>query len=146
RPSALRAGAPAPSTAIAEPGAVNEKISPGAVLDLLDWKRHILALYAEIRAANEPRAAWERWRAARDYLFASHDQSPLPRPDRAAFAGLPYFDYDGAARVLAEVRDVAPETYDIATSGEPGGSYRFTRFGLAAFELGGRPLELEVYW
>ena len=125
---------------------MNAGISAGAVLDLLDWKRHISALYAEIRNATEPRATWERWRAARDDLFASHPQSPLPRAERASFAGLPYFDYDAAARVLADVRGVAPDSYDIATSGDPGGTYRFTRFGVAAFELAGQPLELEVYW
>jgi len=27
-------------------------------LDLLDWKRRIFALYAEVRAAADPRAAW----------------------------------------------------------------------------------------
>ena len=31
---------------------MNEKISPGAVLDLLDWKRRIFALYADVQAAN----------------------------------------------------------------------------------------------
>ena len=67
-------------------------------LTLLDWKRRVFALYAEVRA-GQPRAAWERWRAVRDDLFRSHAQSPLL--DRASFDGLPYFDYDPALRVLA---------------------------------------------
>ena len=46
----------------------------------------------------------------------------------------------------AEVRPAEPEAYDIATSGEPGGSYRFTRFAVASFELSGQPVHLELFW
>jgi len=31
-------------------------------LTLLDWKRRIFALYAEVRAADDPESAWQRWR------------------------------------------------------------------------------------
>ena len=110
-----------------------------STLDLLDWKRRVFDLYREVRSAADPEAAWEGWRAAR------HPQSPVPA-DRASFRGLPYFDYDPPSRVLADVRDATPERYDIATSGEVGGSYRFSRFAVASFELGGQPLELELYW
>jgi uncharacterized protein (DUF1684 family) len=117
------------------------------LLDLLDWKRTVSELYAEVRrAAPDPEAAWRRWRAVRDGLFASHPQSPVPPADRPRFEGLPYFDYDPDWRVGAQVEPAHPETYDIATSGEAGGSYRFTRFGLARFELAGEPLALELYW
>jgi uncharacterized protein (DUF1684 family) len=44
------------------------------------------------------------------------------------------------------VVDSKPEHYDIATSGETVGSYGFTRFGVAQFELFGEALELELYW
>ena len=119
-------------------------MEPLTVFDLLDWKRRIADSYRQIRASSEPRAAWMRWRRVRDEMFASHPQSPLPPEDRSHFAGLPFFDYDPAARVLAEVAPAEPERYDIATSGD--GSYSFTRFGEARFELGGRPLVLELYW
>ena len=46
-------------------------------LTLMDWKRRIFALYAEVRA-GEPRQAWERWRAVRNELFRTHPQSPQP--------------------------------------------------------------------
>ena len=42
-------------------------------LALLDWRRAVSALYAEVRAASEPRAAWELWRETREHLFATHD-------------------------------------------------------------------------
>jgi uncharacterized protein len=121
---------------------------PGDVFDLLDWKRRVFDLYARARAAarTDPAGAWRRWRSGRDDLFATHPQSPIPPERRPGFAGLAYFDHDPGARVVAEVRLAEPEAYDIATSGEEGGSYRFIRFAVASFELHGRGLELEVYW
>jgi uncharacterized protein (DUF1684 family) len=114
------------------------------LFDLLDWKRRIFELYAEVRAMDDPRAGWGRWREVRDELFRTHPQSPIPLPARGAFAGLPFFDYDPSFRVSAEVRSAESEHYDIATSGD--GTYGFTRFAVARFELSGRPLELECYW
>jgi uncharacterized protein (DUF1684 family) len=116
------------------------------LLDLLDWKRRVFDLYARVRGSADPLDAWEEWIRARDDLFRSHPQSPLPGPDRNSFRGIAYFPYDPAYRVLAEVFEAAPERYDIATSGEDGGSYAFTRFATARFELGGESLQLELYW
>jgi uncharacterized protein (DUF1684 family) len=115
-------------------------------LDLLDWKRRVFDLYSQVRASSDSFEAWEAWKVGRDRLFRSHPQSPLPEAERAGFPGIPYFPHDPAARVLAEVVEAAPERYDIATSGEEGGSYAFTRFGVARFGLSGEPLELELYW
>jgi uncharacterized protein (DUF1684 family) len=119
-------------------------LPPGDLLDLLDWKRRVFELYAEVRAASDPAAAWMHWRAARDELFASHPQSPLTAEARSSFTGLPYFDHDPSARVLAALEPAEPEHYDIGTS--DGGSYGFTRFGVARFSLQGRDLALEAYW
>jgi uncharacterized protein len=121
-------------------------LQPAAVLDLLDWKRRVFELYSAVRDSGDPKAAWDAWRAERDELFGSHPQSPLPKQRRASFPGLPYFAYDSEWRVLARVEPTAPDSYDIETSGEPGGTYRFTRFGVARFEAAGRQLSLEVYW
>jgi uncharacterized protein len=98
-------------------------------LDLLDWKRRIFELYAQVRA-SEPRAGWERWRAARDELFRGHPQSPSP-----GYASLAYFDYDPALRFLAAVEAVPEEAVEID-------GFPFRRFARARFELG----ELELYW
>lgn len=117
-----------------------------SVLELLDWKRRVFDLYAQVRTSDDPRAAWERWTASRDELFRSHPQSPLLEAMRPGFPGIPYFPYDPAVRVLASVSSGDPERYDIATSGREGDSYAFTRFAVAGFELGGRSLELELYW
>ena len=113
-------------------------------LELLDWKRRVHALYAEVRAAADPAAAWARWRAVRDDLFARHPQSPLPPAARAGFAGLPVFAHDPALRVVAEADDAPPARLEIPTSG--GGTTVFTRCGVARFLLAGAPQALELYW
>jgi uncharacterized protein (DUF1684 family) len=116
-----------------------------SLVSLVDWRRRIFALYEEVRRlSSEPERGWERWRAVRNDLFREHPQSPLPEGDCAGFPGLPFFDYDPAMRVLAEVIEAQPEHYDIQTSGD--GTYGFTRFATATFELAGAPLELELYW
>jgi uncharacterized protein (DUF1684 family) len=116
----------------------------GDALALADWRRRVFELYRRVRRARDPAAAWRRWRAGRDELFAHHPQSPLPARERARFGGLAYFGYDPSARVLATIAPLAPAMLDIATSGEV--PYRFTRFGKAAFELGSESLALELYW
>jgi uncharacterized protein (DUF1684 family) len=108
-------------------------------LQLLDWKRRIFALYAEIRASSDPEAAWQLWRSTRDELFRTHPQSPQP-----GYSGLTYYDYDPAARVLADLEDVEAPPEAIETSGpEP---MMFTPFARAHFELRGDALTLELDW
>jgi len=107
-------------------------------LTLLDWKRRIFELYAEVRAEQQPDRAWERWCAVRRELFATHPQSP------ARGARPRYFDYDPALRTLGTVEPAERVTREIATSGaEP---YSFTRFGCARFDLRGEELSLDLYW
>jgi uncharacterized protein (DUF1684 family) len=113
-------------------------------LELLDWKRRIFELYADVRAASDPATAWEHWRAVRDELFRTHPQSPLGTDRRDGFAGAGYFPYDPELRVVAEVEAAEEELRDIA--GSAGSSMRFRRFGRARFELGGAPQALELYW
>lgn len=113
-------------------------------LQLLDWKRRIFALYQAVRTSPDPRVAWATWRTARDELFATHPQSPIPQSDRARFPGLPYFDYEPRARVLAEVEDAEGASYDLHTNSDS--TYRFVRFGVARFDLRGHPHTLELYW
>jgi uncharacterized protein (DUF1684 family) len=113
-------------------------------LELLDWKRRLFALYAEVRAAPDPEAAWRRWRSSRDDLFRSHPQSPLPVEARARFAALPYFDYDPGLRVPAMVEPGDGARRAIGSSGDE--PVIFRRFGTALFELAGGRQELGLYW
>ncbi len=112
-------------------------------LDLLDWKRRIFALYAEVRAENDPASAWRHWRDVREELYRSHPQSPVPAEARAEY-GNAFFDYDPAFRVLAEVTNGAPVSSPIPAS--TGGTFAFSRVGRAQFELLGAEHELELHW
>jgi uncharacterized protein len=115
-----------------------------AELELLDWKRRIFELYADVRRDPDPERAWSRWRETRDMLFATHPQTPLPPETRQRFDGLPYFDYDPALRVHAAVVPAERTSREIATSGDH--PYLFTRFARASFELDGSELALDLYW
>ena len=107
-------------------------------LELLDWKRRVFSLYASVRAL-EPEAGWKLWRETRDELFRTHPQSPRP-----GYTGLDYYDYDPAARVLAELEDLEVAPTPIETSGpEP---MLFKPFARAHFELRGESLALELDW
>ena len=107
-------------------------------LILLDWKRRIFALYAEVRASSDPEAAWRRWCEVRSELYRTHPQSPRPGSEPA------YFPYDAGARVEAAVQQVEPVTLEIP--GSAGTRIRFGRFAVARFELAGAKRELELYW
>ncbi|MGH2657297.1 MAG: DUF1684 domain-containing protein [Actinomycetota bacterium] len=114
-------------------------------LDLLDWKRRVFALYAEIRTAADPRAAWDRWRVVRRELIATHPQSPIrDGGERAAFEGPWYFDHDPAARVTAEVEEAEPQR--VVVEGSADGRFEMTRVGTARFELYGDRGALGLYW
>jgi uncharacterized protein len=113
-------------------------------LDVLDWRRETAALYARVRAADDPRAAWTRWRRTRERMFADHPQSPLTAAQRTAFGGLPHHPYDPDFRVVAEVVPTEPRALDIETN--TGAPYRFRRFATARFELAGAGLEPPLYW
>jgi hypothetical protein len=113
-------------------------------LELLDWKRRVFALYAGVRAAGDPEAAWLSWRDGRDTLFRGHPQSPLSPEARERFDGLPYFEYDPAFRVFGELARGDDELRDVAASGDE--TVQFRRFGIVRFALAGAAQELSLYW
>jgi uncharacterized protein len=113
-------------------------------IDLMDWKRTVFDLYAQVRADDDPVSAWRSWRKLRDELFRSHPQSPIPEPHRAGYDGIPMFEHDPAMRVAADLAPGDGERIEIATSGEA--PYAFRRVALARFELGGSPQQLSVFW
>lgn len=118
-------------------------ISTAETLALLDWKRRVFGLYAGVRTSPDPQGAWQMWVDARRHLYRTHPQSPVPVDRRSAFE-LQHFAYSPAARVLGEVTDTEPESYEIPTSGkEP---MRFTRIGRCDFVLDGNRHSLEMYW
>ena len=113
-------------------------------LSLLDWKRTIAELYAEIRATRDKQAAWQHWQATRRRLFLEHPQSPVPVHDRGDYTGPHVYDYDPSWCLTAAVETVEPRRLEIITSNVE--SMAFSRFGLAHFKHDGTDLSLELYW
>src|SRR5476649_262199 len=84
-------------------------------LEIVDWRRRVFALYAEVRAATDLPAAHDLWRRTRDDLFSTHPSTPLLPEDRADFTGLQVTPYDPDWRFVvaitpAEVRHMDVET------------------------------------
>jgi uncharacterized protein len=113
-------------------------------VQLLDWKRRVFAIYAEVRGSADAEHAWRRWRAERDGLFRTHPQSPVPAGERERYPAISYFDYNPAFRVPGEVVPGDDELRDVGASG--GETVRFRRFGAVCFDLAGGPHELALYW
>jgi uncharacterized protein (DUF1684 family) len=111
-------------------------------LTLLDWRRRVSELYAEVRRAADPAMAHVVWRAGRDELLALHPDSPLPPEARASFGGLPIATYDPAFRFEAPVElDVEPLRREVATGTD--GVVVFERVGVAVLVGLGT---LDVWW
>ncbi|MEW1834639.1 DUF1684 domain-containing protein [Microbacterium sp. NPDC079995] len=91
-------------------------VTPGrTALEVADWRRRVFALYAAVRADEDPRDAHAQWRAARDDLFARHAASPLLPEDREAFAGLPVAPYDPDWRFEVPLREAEPGGFEFPT-------------------------------
>ena len=114
-------------------------------LELMDWKRRVLAMYAGARAGGGEAAAVAAFRAARDDLFATHPQSPLLPEARASFAGVPHFAHDPAMRVEAEL-EPDPDGPELVIPTSTGDPTRFTRIGFVRPALAGAEVSLAVYW
>jgi hypothetical protein len=111
-------------------------------LTLLDWRRQVARLYAEIRAEPDPAAAHEHWRRTRDDLLRSHPDSPVPPAQRAGYPGAPVAAYDPRLRFEAGVdTDVPPARMEAATGTD--GIVRFDRIGCARLPGVG---DLDVWW
>ncbi len=111
-------------------------------LEVLDWRRRVFALYADVRATDDPQVAHETWRQGRDELFATHPASPLTADSRATFSGLPVAPYDPLWRFECTVdRDVPPYRLEVPSGTD----------GIVAFERAGRVElpgvgSLDVWW
>jgi uncharacterized protein (DUF1684 family) len=95
--------------------------SPAAeYLALADWRRRVAGLYTDWRLGSrrDPAGATGAFRAARDELFRTHPQSPLPAGERAAFRGLDYWPYDAAYR-MEVVLEAAPDLRPPEAHGTP---------------------------
>ncbi len=111
-------------------------------LTLLDWRRQITALYADIRASADPAAAHTLWRETRDRLLREHPDSPIPAAQRPQFEGAPVAPYDPNLRFEVEVdTDVAPERLEVPTGTD--GVVPLDRLGTIHVAPVG---DLDVWW
>jgi uncharacterized protein (DUF1684 family) len=111
-------------------------------LTLLDWRRHVAALYAEVRATPDPRAAHELWRERRDRLLREHPESPVPPLRQPTFAGCQVAPYDAGFRFELELdTDVPPHALAVETGTD--GIVAFDRMGRVHVPALG---DLDVWW
>ena len=107
-------------------------------LALLDWRRRVAAVYAEVRrlASDDPAGAHAFWRTERQRLFREHPESA----DRNA--ALRVAPYDPAYRFDAVVHtDVEPVRIEVATATD--GVVPFERIGRVLIDPVGA---LDVWW
>jgi uncharacterized protein len=97
-------------------------------LDIVDWRRRVFALYAEVRASADPAEGHSLWCRTRDELFASHPASPLLEDDRESFAGLPVPGYDPDWRFEVAISQAEPARLETDTGTD--GKVPFERLGV----------------
>lgn len=111
-------------------------------LTLLDWRRRVARLYAEVRSEPDPVAAHDHWRKTRDDLLRTHPDSPVPRQSRADYPGAPVAAYDPRLRFDVTVDTDVPAKHIEVTTGSDG-VVPFDRIGRAHLPGGG---DLDVWW
>jgi uncharacterized protein (DUF1684 family) len=115
-------------------------VSTSEYLELLDWRRRVSELFAELRRRPADGESLNWFRAEKDALFREHPQSPIPRAERGDFRGLAYWPFDASARVMAHFVPIEEERPP--TQGE----VAFFRIGHLSFELYGQNLSLAAFW
>jgi uncharacterized protein (DUF1684 family) len=109
---------------------------------LLDWRRKVAAIYADVRANPDPAAAHVAWQQQRDRLLAEHPDSPIMASERASFRGVPVAPYDPRFRFTARVdADAEPMRIEVRTGTD--GIVPFKRAGVVHLPGVGN---LDVWW
>ena len=98
-------------------------------LEIVDWRRRVFALYAEVREATDLPAAHDLWRRTRDDLFGTHPSTPLLPEDRADFTGLHVTPYDPDWRFEVALSPAEPRHMDVETGTD--GVVPFDLLGIA---------------
>ena len=110
-------------------------------LDLLSWRREVLALYSAVRHAPDPAAGHSLWIEGRDQLLRTHPVSPVLPEERATFPGAAVRPYDPAYRFVCRVQEAEPYRLEVPTASD--GLVPFERVGVV--ELPGLG-SLDVWW
>ena len=114
-------------------------------LELLDWRRCVSELFAELRRRPPDEQTLMWFRQEKDRLFRWHPQTPLPTEKRPRFSGLPYWPYASTARVEARFtpdEENAPTTVQTSTGDE----MSFSRIGHLDFRFVDETCRLDAFW
>ena len=116
------------------------------MLDLLDYRRKVAAMYTAIRAKGTTSPeSFALFRATRDDLFANHPQSALDAAQKPSFISLIYYEYNPAYRVVAEVKLlVEPKEYE--SDGGDDGAVKLRQIGTVDVQLPQGSGSLGVFW
>ena len=111
---------------------------PQNPFSLATWRRTVAAEYAQLRVESDDRGAQSRrFRTARDELFRTHAESPIPPERRAAWRGVAWYDYDPKWRVVGAIDRIANRTtFEIVLGGD--GILRCTRVARIHFAVDGK--------
>jgi len=118
-------------------------------LALYDYRCQVAAMYRTRAQALlngvEPPVVWQRFRQAREQLFATHPQSALDAEQQRTFQGLPYFPYNPALCVIAEVdTNIEPTTQEVLMNAHE--TMPMTTVGRLHFTVEGQSVSLSFYW
>lgn len=116
-------------------------MAPVPYLELLDWRRQVSRLFADLRQRPADAATLAWFRAQKDALFKSHPQSPIPEQERKSFGGLPYWPFDPNARVQATFIPLEAEAPP-----PPPSEIAFRPIGHLQFELHGQHHSVAAFW
>src|SRR5438128_1136718 len=118
-------------------------------LALYDYRCRVAAMYRARAQALldgvDPLTVWQQFRQAREQLFATHPQSALDAEQQRTFQGLPYFPYNPALCVIAEVdTNIEPTTQEVLMNAHE--TMPMTTVGRLHFTVEGQSVSLSFYW
>jgi uncharacterized protein (DUF1684 family) len=116
------------------------------MLDLLNYRRTVFAMYATVRdLGTDHPDAYETWIHTRNELFGNHSQSALSTAQRESFRGLRYWNYNSDYRIVATLdTDVEHQEYEISAGDD--GTVTIEQIGQVHFSVPTGDGHLGVYW
>ncbi len=110
--------------------------TPKNPLTLAHWRRTVADMYEQVRQTAVPEQAWQTFLQQKNELFHHHADTPFDADQLANFNGLPYYDYNPAYRVLADI-DWEVERVNYCVELEGDGRFSYTRIAnsISLFKL-----------
>ena len=117
--------------------------------DLYDYRQRVIALYKarneSLQKDTEPSVVLDFFRKERDRLFHYHAQSALDTEQKATFQGIPYFPYNPAMTVMAELTNIEqPQTITVPKNSSE--SMTIKSVAHANFTINNQVAKLTIYW